>query len=92
MDDAAVVSRIVHESYERSAPLVTEGHWWEHLDEDFARTPEKFDLEKIPLPETEKKPAGGEAPKKKPQTKIEGAIAPAKKDYPENPGIHLEKC
>lgn len=44
MEDSAVVSRIVHESYERAAPLMPEGHWWEHLDENFARTPEKFDL------------------------------------------------
>ena len=44
MDEPAVVSRIVHDSYERSARLMPNGPWWEHLDEDFARSPEKFDL------------------------------------------------
>ena len=44
MKDSAVVSRIVHESCERAAPLMPSGHWWEHLQDDFARTPEKFDL------------------------------------------------
>lgn len=44
MEDSAVVSRIVHESFEREAPIVPSGHWWEHLDDDFARTSEKFDL------------------------------------------------
>ena len=44
MDEPAVVSRIVHDSYERSARLMPDGPWWEHLDEDFARSPEKFDL------------------------------------------------
>ena len=47
MEDAAVVSRIVHESYERAAPLMPKGHWWEHLDDDFARTSEKFDLARV---------------------------------------------
>ena len=44
MEDSAIVSRIVHESCERAAPLMPSGHWWEHLDDDFARTSEKFDL------------------------------------------------
>ena len=44
MKDSAVVSRIVHESCERAAPLVPSGHWWEHLDSEFARRPERFDL------------------------------------------------
>ena len=44
MKDSAVVSRIVHESCERAAPLMPSGHWWEHLDNDFARRPERFDL------------------------------------------------
>lgn len=44
MEEPSVVSRIVHDSYERSAPLLPSGLWWERLDEDFARRPEKFDL------------------------------------------------
>lgn len=44
MENSSVVSRIVHESYQRSAPLVPSGQWWEHLDPNFARTPQKFDL------------------------------------------------
>ena len=44
MDEPAVVSRIVHDSYERSARLMPNEPWWEHLDEDFARSPERFDL------------------------------------------------
>ncbi|MGB8330127.1 MAG: hypothetical protein WCE62_08350, partial [Polyangiales bacterium] len=44
MKDSTVVSRIVHESYERAAPLMPRGLWWEDLDRDFARTPEMFDL------------------------------------------------
>ena len=44
MEHPSVVSRIVHESYDREAPLPPSGHWWETLDVDFARTPERFDL------------------------------------------------
>jgi pimeloyl-ACP methyl ester carboxylesterase len=44
MEESSVVSRIVHESYECSAPLVPAGRWWEQLDRDFARRPEAFDL------------------------------------------------
>lgn len=44
MEDSAVVSRIVHEFYERAAPLMVNGYWWEQLDADFARTPERFEL------------------------------------------------
>lgn len=44
MPDSTVVSRIVHEPYEQAASLMPHGHWWEHLDEDFARTPEMFQL------------------------------------------------
>ena len=44
MVDSSVVSRIVHESYERSAPLMPKGRWWEQLDQDFARRPEAFNL------------------------------------------------
>lgn len=41
---SSVVSRIVHESWSREPFLVTEGHWWEDLDPDFARRPEAFEL------------------------------------------------
>jgi hypothetical protein len=44
MKDSTVVSRVVHESYERATPLMPSGHWWEHLDDDFARRPERFAL------------------------------------------------
>jgi len=44
MKDSTVVSRVVHESCERATPLIPSGHWWEHLDDDFARRPERFDL------------------------------------------------
>ncbi|MGB5695145.1 MAG: alpha/beta hydrolase family protein [Polyangiales bacterium] len=44
MKDSTVVSRIVHQSYEQTAPLTPTGHWWERLDDDFARRPEAFDL------------------------------------------------
>lgn len=47
MEQPSVVSRIVHDSYERAAPLMPTGHWWEGLDEDFARTPESFDLGRV---------------------------------------------
>ena len=47
MEDSSVVSRIVHESYERSAPLMPPGPWWEQLDHDFARRPEAFDLARV---------------------------------------------
>jgi len=44
MDKPSVVSRIVHESCERSTPLMPSGRWWEQLEQDFARRPESFDL------------------------------------------------
>jgi hypothetical protein len=44
MDKPSVVSRIVHESCERSTPLMPSGRWWEQLEQDFARRPEAFDL------------------------------------------------
>jgi ligand-binding sensor domain-containing protein len=44
MEDSAIVSRIVHESCERAPSLMQQGRWWEHLDDGFARTSEKFDL------------------------------------------------
>ena len=44
MEDSTVVSRIVHESYERAPSLTSESRWWEHLDDGFARTSEKFEL------------------------------------------------
>lgn len=46
MEDSAVVSRIVHESYERAPPLMPTGRWWEQLAADFARRPEAFALER----------------------------------------------
>lgn len=44
MDDSSIVSRIVHESFERSAPTIEGGRWWEELDRDFSRRPERFEL------------------------------------------------
>lgn len=44
MDEPSVVSRIAHESYLRSPPLLAQGLWWEELDRDFACTPEGFEL------------------------------------------------
>ncbi len=44
MEDSSVVSRIVHESCVRATPMMPPGHWWEHLDRDFARQREAFDL------------------------------------------------
>ena len=44
MDESSVVSRIAHESCLQAPPLIRRGHWWEELDQDFARQPEGFDL------------------------------------------------
>ncbi len=44
MDDSSVVSRIAHESCLRAPPLIRRGHWWEELDQDFARRQEGFEL------------------------------------------------
>jgi len=41
---SSVVSRIAHESWSRAPVLVTDGHWWEELDPDFALRPEGFEL------------------------------------------------
>ena len=44
VEEPSVVSRIAHESCLRAPPLLERGHWWDHLDRDFARQPEGFQL------------------------------------------------
>ena len=44
VDESSVVSRIAHESCLRAPPLLRRGHWWEELDNDFAKRPEGFEL------------------------------------------------
>jgi len=51
MKDSTVVSRVVHESYERATSLMPSGDWWEHLDDDFARQPERFALARADRPQ-----------------------------------------
>jgi hypothetical protein len=44
VDEPSIVSRIAHDSYMRTPPLLARGHWWEELDPNFARRPEGFEL------------------------------------------------
>ena len=44
MEESSVVSRIAHDSCVASAPIMPAGKWWEHLDRDFARRREAFNL------------------------------------------------
>ena len=44
VDEPSVISRIAHESCLAAPPLLERGHWWERLDENFAKHPEGFRL------------------------------------------------
>ena len=41
---ASIVSKIAHRVYERQPELMLKGAWWQHLQPNFYRLPEPFQL------------------------------------------------